>query len=69
TGEEFTSEAIEMIYWQSGGVPRLVNKIADFAMVYAVTADKQTVDATIIHELMSDNIFLKTVDPAKDAAE
>lgn len=69
TGEEFTSEAIEMIYWQSGGVPRLVNKIADFAMVYAVTADKQTVDATIIHEVMGDNIFLTTVDPAKDAAE
>ena len=69
TGQEFTDEAIEMIYWQSGGVPRLVNKLADFGMVYAVTADKDRVDASIIEEVMSDNIFLATVDPAKDAAE
>ncbi len=69
TGREFTDEAIEMIYWQSGGVPRLINKLADFAMVYAVTADKTEVDATVVEEVMGDNIFLTTVDPTKDAAE
>ncbi len=69
TGNEFTDDAIEMIYWQSGGVPRLVNKLADFAMVYAVTAEKTMVDAAIIEEVMGDNIFLNTVDPSKDAAE
>ena len=68
TGTEFTDDAIEMIYWQSGGVPRLVNKLADFAMVYAVTADKAEVDGAIISEVMGDNIFLSTV-PAQDAAE
>ena len=69
TGNEFTDEAIEMIYWQSNGVPRLVNKLADFGMVYAVTADKTTIDAAIIEEVMGDNIFLTTIEPAKDAAE
>jgi len=69
TGEEFTREAIEMIYWQSGGVPRLINKMADFAMVYAVTADKTVVDAAVIDEVLGDDIFLKTVDPTRDAAE
>lgn len=69
TGQEFTDEAIEIIYWQSGGVPRLVNKLADFAMVYAATAEKTQVDATIVEEVMGDDIFLSTVDPTKDAAE
>lgn len=40
TGQEFSTEAIEMIYWQPGGVPRLINKLADFGMVHAVTAEK-----------------------------
>lgn len=69
TGEEFTDEAIEMIYWQSGGVPRLINKIADLGMVYAVTSDKTQVDSSIIEEVMGDNIFLQTLTPAQDAAE
>ena len=69
TGEEFTDEAIEMIYWQSGGVPRLVNKVADFAMVYAVTANKHQVDSSVVQEVMGDNIFLTSVSPSKDAAE
>lgn len=69
TGEEFSDEAIEMIYWQSRGVPRLVNKLADFAMVYAVTANKKQIDAATVEEVMADNIFVATVDPAKDAAE
>jgi len=69
TGQEFTDEAIEMIYWQSGGVPRLINKLADFAMVYAVTADKTEVDAGVVEEVMGDNIFLRTIDARKDAAE
>lgn len=69
TGEEFTDDAIEMIYWQSGGVPRLVNKLADFAMVYAVTAEKARVDGATVEEVMGDNLFLNTAQPAKDAAE
>lgn len=68
TGAEFTDEAVEMIYWQSGGVPRLVNKLADFAMVYAVTANKDQVDGAIVQEVLGDNIFLTTV-TSKDAAE
>ncbi|MEM1340692.1 MAG: AAA family ATPase [Pseudomonadota bacterium] len=69
TGDEFTDEAIEMIHWQSGGVPRLVNKLADFAMVYAVTASSSVVGSTAVEEVVADNIFLRTVDPTKDAAE
>ena len=69
TGEEFSSEAIELIYWHSTGVPRLVNKLADFAMVYAVTAGKMVVDEATVQEVLADDIFLMTANPMKDAAE
>lgn len=69
TGQEFSDAAIELIYWQSGGVPRLINKLADFAMVYAVTADQTSVEAATVEEVLGDGIFLTTAEPAKDAAE
>ncbi|MBF9032121.1 AAA family ATPase [Rhodobacterales bacterium HKCCE3408] len=69
TGQEFSDAAIELIYWQSGGVPRLINKLADFAMVYAVTADQKKVEAATVEEVLGDGIFLTTSAPNKDAAE
>ncbi len=69
TGEEFTGEAISLIFENSGGVPRLVNKLCDFTMVYAVTADKTIVDGDIVQEVLNDNIFLETIDPSQQAAE
>jgi general secretion pathway protein A len=47
---------------KSGGVPRLVNKLADFAMVYAVTSDKPVVDE-VVDEVLADDIFLEMRDP------
>ncbi len=59
TGAEFSSEAIEAIYRVSEGVPRMVNKLCDLALVYGAGAGEKTVTASIIQELMSDGIFLK----------
>jgi general secretion pathway protein A len=39
-GRRIHRRAVDRIQ-KSGGVPRLVNKLADFAMVYAVTSDKR----------------------------
>jgi general secretion pathway protein A len=50
-------------------VPRLVNKLADFAMVYAVTSDKPVVDEEVIDEVLADDIFLEMRDPTAEAAE
>jgi type II secretory pathway predicted ATPase ExeA len=69
SGEEFTDEAIDRIYWKSEGVPRLVNKLADFAMVYAVTSDQTVVDGDIVDEVLTDDIFLTTITPNREAAE
>jgi general secretion pathway protein A len=69
SGEEFTDGAITRIHSRSGGVPRLVNKLSDFAMVYAVTSDKTTVDADTVDEVLADDIFLDMADPDREAAE
>lgn len=70
-GKEFSDEAITLIHETSNGVPRLINKLADFAMVYAVTADKKQVDEQTVREVLDDIVFLNTVDPApaSEAAE
>ena len=60
TGEEFTPEAVDIVHEQSGGVPRLVNKLCDFAMVYALTNDVRTIDVGIVGEVVGDSLFIVT---------
>ena len=69
TGAEFTSEAIDMVHEYSRGIPRLVNKICDFAMVYAATEERKTVDAAIVEEVLEDGIFMPGYQPSEEAAE
>lgn len=58
TGEEITDEAIDLAYEISGGVPRLVNKICDLALVYAASTEEPQVKADIIRELVEDGVLL-----------
>lgn len=58
SGEEISQEAINLTYEVSGGVPRLVNKICDLALVYAASAEEPRVEADIIRELMEDGVIL-----------
>ena len=73
TGEEFNDGAIALIHKHSGGIPRLVNKLADFSMVYAATSDRSIIDEMTICEVLSDGLFLNTLEqdttPLQDAAE
>ena len=69
SGSEFTSEAVELIHEHSRGIPRLVNKLCDFSMVYAATEERRVVDAAIIEEVLEDGIFLPAVHVSGDAAE
>ncbi len=76
TGQEFNDGAIALIHKRSGGVPRLVNKFADFAMVYAASSDFPIIDEVVVCEVFQDNLFLETVEPvplpdfnSRDAAE
>lgn len=69
TGAEFTAEAIDLVHQHSHGIPRLVNKMCDFAMVYAATEERRVVDAAIIEEVLEDGIFLPAIQSIGEAAE
>ena len=58
TGAEFTSSAVDLIHETSRGIPRLVNKLCDFAMVYAATEERRVVDEAIVEEVLDDGIFV-----------
>jgi type II secretory pathway predicted ATPase ExeA len=58
TGKEFSDEAIALIQQHSRGIPRMVNKLCDFAIVYAVTAELRSIDAALISEVLDDGLFI-----------
>jgi general secretion pathway protein A len=69
TGQEFTRGAIALIHRYSNGVPRLVNKYADFAMVYAASSDRKSVDEMTVCEVNADDLFVMPGMRREDAAE
>jgi type II secretory pathway predicted ATPase ExeA len=50
----FTVQAIDLIQARSGGVPRLLNQLCDFALVYAFADGRQRIDAELIAQLLHD---------------
>jgi general secretion pathway protein A len=52
--EIFTPAACECVHLASRGVPRLVNQICDYALVYAFTDGRDTVDAGVIEQVVTD---------------
>jgi type II secretory pathway predicted ATPase ExeA len=68
-GTEFTEEAIGKVAQNSGGVPRLVNKLCDLGLVYAAAEKSPVVSAAIIDEVIADNIFVSAMDSLSEAAE
>jgi type II secretory pathway predicted ATPase ExeA len=69
TGTEFSPDAVDVIYEQTGGVPRLVNKLCDFCLVYAATEEKKTIGREIVNEVIRDGIFVSSQEVMGDAAE
>lgn len=60
TGEEFSFFAIKSIHEESRGVPRLINKLCDLALVYAAAGTRRVVGIDVIRELVADGLFIKT---------
>lgn len=57
SGQEFTPEACAIIHQETGGVPRLVNQLCDFAMLYAWSAEEITIDSAIVDQVLEDEVF------------
>lgn len=69
TGTEFSPDAVDVIYEHTGGVPRLVNKLCDFCLVYAATEEKRTIGREVVNEVIRDGIFVSSQEVMGDAAE
>ena len=52
----FLPEAIEFMYARTQGVPRLLNQLADFALVYAFADGRTSIDAALISQVVRDRI-------------
>ena len=48
----FNSQAVDMIFAQTGGVPRLVNHLCDFALVYAFAEAKTAIGGDLISQVI-----------------
>jgi type II secretory pathway predicted ATPase ExeA len=65
----FNADALDLIHEKSGGVPRLVNRLCDLALVYTFTAGRKLVDRRIVEEVIKDGAFLPVAtDNSKDDA-
>ncbi|MFH0726569.1 MAG: AAA family ATPase [Pseudomonadota bacterium] len=54
TAPLFAGEAIDMIYDASGGIPRSINLICDFALVYAFGEEMDPVGVEVIEKVVSE---------------
>jgi general secretion pathway protein A len=48
----FLPEAVEFIFARTGGVPRLLNQICDFALVYAFAEGRKSIDVDLIAQVI-----------------
>ncbi|MFC3060249.1 ExeA family protein [Paenirhodobacter populi] len=57
TGDEIQPEAVDLIFEHTGGVPRLVNQLADFAMIYAWSGEQRVVTPKEVQSVLDDGVF------------
>ncbi len=56
-GDEFTPEASQLIHQVTAGVPRLINQLCDFGLVYAWTDNLRNVTRKTIQAVLDDGTF------------
>ena len=60
TGQEISPQAMRLIFETAQGIPRMINKICDLALVYTASSGYKTVSVTTIKELIRDGVILPT---------
>lgn len=58
TGGEIDDSAAARIHAEGRGVPRMINKIADLALVYGAAAGRTVISADLVDELIRDGLIL-----------
>ena len=57
SGEEFTDEACALIHRTTDGVPRLINQLCDFSMLYAWSAEETTISVKTVEQVLEDEVY------------
>jgi general secretion pathway protein A len=52
----FRPESVEFVYAQTGGIPRLVNQLCDFALVYAFAEGRLSIDVDLVAQVVRERI-------------
>ena len=60
SGGEFTYEACKLVHKETDGIPRLVNQLCDFAMLYAWSAEEKLVSEKTVRQVLDDGVYLRT---------
>ncbi|WP_371060696.1 ExeA family protein [Rhodosalinus sp. 5P4] len=63
-GDEISDDALAQIYKEAEGIPRMINKLCDLALVYAASTEAPQVDARVVSELIRDGLILKPISPS-----
>jgi general secretion pathway protein A len=50
--EIFTSQSIDLAYFRTNGIPRLLNQLCDYALVYAYAEGRKRIDAELIAQVI-----------------
>ena len=69
----FTPEACDKICAEARGVPRLVNQLCDFSLLYAYTDDEHAVTEATVQKVLKDGVFfgggVLAEQPAEDTSQ
>lgn len=58
SGDEFSPEACNLVYQTTGGVPRLVNQLCDFALLYCWSEEAgNTITKQMVQSVIDDGVF------------
>lgn len=68
SGEEFTQEACALIFEHTGGVPRLVNQLCDFAMLYAWSGEQHRITEETVAQVIEDGVFFGGLPLAEESS-
>lgn len=65
----FTAEAAQKVHGHCGGIPRLMNQLADLGLVYAYSARSELVTGEIIDKVIEDNVFYLPVETQRESPQ
>lgn len=57
TGTEISTDAIDLIFEQSHGTPRVINQLCDLSLLYAWGEDQKEVDGQTVRAVLDDGLF------------